>query len=122
MWWAKLEHALAGAAGALVSALLFGVVVWGAIPADDRRARRRLVVEGVLSLLVGALTAAYIAPALAPRVGADGPHELSAMAFAVGAVSWRVTPLVITGIEALARVWLRALPKPPNGPADGGAP
>lgn len=99
----KVAHAVEGAAGAFTAALLFGVVALRIASPTDAATRRRLVMEGVVSVVAGALTAAFVGPALAQRVGATTAEQFAAVCFCVGAASWRVTPALIVGVEAFVK-------------------
>ena len=127
---------VAGSLGGLVAALMhFSAVALSSEPAEPREVRRA-VVEGLFSVVVGGITASYLAlrvalffrlvdAAMVERTGGLPPRaaaDVSAVGFGIGVLAWRLAPGIIGGAKLIASPKnLRDLFRKWLGLGDGGA-
>lgn len=111
----RVDASIAGAFGAAMTALILGLAVLLAPPRPPVQVTRRIVIEGFASVIVGAVSAFYLAPAIAEALHVTHPTGVASVGFIVGVVAWRGLPLLITLVEAIARARASDLGKPRDG-------
>ncbi len=116
----RYDTGLAGALGAAMTALVLGLAIVLAAPRADVKLTRRVLIEGVASIVVGAVTASYLAPFVTHAIGAHQPGSESAVGFLVGVVAWRGLPMIVSLFEAVMRAKTRDADGPHHDPHQGG--
>lgn len=117
--------AMAGALGGLVGALAHVAAITLAPVAVSRRDVRRAIIEGVFSVIVGAISAHYLTGQAARFVPHIDRADRLSVAFGVGVLAWRAAPGVLAGVRLatqpgeLKAMLLRALNATPR--SGGGA-
>lgn len=107
--------ALAGMAGAALTAAYVALAALNAPAPLNDAARARLAAESVIAVLAGGATAYWLGPVAAEAAHVSHPSGDSAAGFVLGMLCWRLLP---AGLR-LAEQWLANLgppTKPPPAP------
>lgn len=99
----RFEAGFAGALGAAAMAIVVGAAVLVAAPRVDVAITRGVVLQGLASMIVGALCAFYLAPFITASIGARHPSAEAAIGFLVGVTAWRLLPVFVALAEGFMR-------------------
>lgn len=109
---------VSGALGGLVAAMVhFGAVALVPPSRDRTRDASQALVEGLFSILVGAIVAHYLAAPLAAGLPFVPVSSSPVVGFGLGVFAWQTAPAVIGGVrlavspKRVARALLQALSK-----------